>query len=176
MKIAGSGSVSQRHGSADPYSNPDPHQNVMDRQCTGGISEYRIQKLMYINYQCTCFLKWRLDLLILMGANTLLGTLEGVGPKNLDSFGPKSHSLRFLSFLGPKKINFQGLHPFQWPSKWICPHKNHYSRANNRYIISYCWKRLFFPPNPKTNPGCGTGISVMKTTLWLFFFLHLYIL
>ena len=27
MKIEGSGSISQRHGSADP----DPHQNVMDR-------------------------------------------------------------------------------------------------------------------------------------------------
>ncbi len=29
-KIAGSGSISQRHGSADP--DPDPHQNVMDPQ------------------------------------------------------------------------------------------------------------------------------------------------
>ncbi len=28
MKIEGSGSISQRHGSADP----DPHQNVMDPQ------------------------------------------------------------------------------------------------------------------------------------------------
>jgi hypothetical protein len=28
MKIEGSGSISQRHGSADP--DPDPHQNVMD--------------------------------------------------------------------------------------------------------------------------------------------------
>jgi hypothetical protein len=27
-KIAGSGSISQRHGSADP--DPDPHQNIMD--------------------------------------------------------------------------------------------------------------------------------------------------
>jgi hypothetical protein len=27
-KIAGYGSISQRHGSADP--DPDPHQNVMD--------------------------------------------------------------------------------------------------------------------------------------------------
>ena len=27
-KIAGPGSISQRHGSADP--DPDPHQNVMD--------------------------------------------------------------------------------------------------------------------------------------------------
>jgi hypothetical protein len=35
-KIAGpgsaSGSISQRHGSADPYPDPDPHQNVMDPQ------------------------------------------------------------------------------------------------------------------------------------------------
>ncbi len=29
-KIGGSGSISQRHGSADP--DPDPHQNVMDPQ------------------------------------------------------------------------------------------------------------------------------------------------
>jgi hypothetical protein len=33
-KIAGSGSesgsISQRHGSADPDPDPDPHQNVMD--------------------------------------------------------------------------------------------------------------------------------------------------
>jgi hypothetical protein len=29
-KIAGSGFISHRHGSADPY--PDPHQNVMDPQ------------------------------------------------------------------------------------------------------------------------------------------------
>jgi hypothetical protein len=28
MKIEGSGSISQRHGSADP--DPDPHQNVTD--------------------------------------------------------------------------------------------------------------------------------------------------
>jgi hypothetical protein len=30
MKIAGSGFISQRHGSADP--DPDPHQNVTDPQ------------------------------------------------------------------------------------------------------------------------------------------------
>ena len=30
MKIEGSGSISQRHGSSDP--DPDPHQNVMDPQ------------------------------------------------------------------------------------------------------------------------------------------------
>jgi hypothetical protein len=30
MKIEGSGSISQRHGSAVPDSDADPHQNVMD--------------------------------------------------------------------------------------------------------------------------------------------------
>ncbi len=30
MKTEGSGSISQRHGSADPDPDPDPHQNVMD--------------------------------------------------------------------------------------------------------------------------------------------------
>jgi hypothetical protein len=29
-KIAGSGSISQRHGSADPDPDPDPPRNVMD--------------------------------------------------------------------------------------------------------------------------------------------------
>jgi hypothetical protein len=34
MRIAGSesGSINNRHGSADPNSEPDPHQNVMDPQ------------------------------------------------------------------------------------------------------------------------------------------------
>jgi hypothetical protein len=31
-KIAGSGSISQRHGSADPDPDPDPPQNVTDPQ------------------------------------------------------------------------------------------------------------------------------------------------
>jgi hypothetical protein len=31
-KIAGSGSISQKHGSADPDPDPDPPQNVMDPQ------------------------------------------------------------------------------------------------------------------------------------------------
>ena len=31
-KIAGYGSISQRHGSADPDPDPDPHQNVIDPQ------------------------------------------------------------------------------------------------------------------------------------------------
>jgi hypothetical protein len=41
-KIAGSGSISQRHGSADPDPDPDPYQNVMDPQhCTA--SKYFVE-------------------------------------------------------------------------------------------------------------------------------------
>jgi hypothetical protein len=32
MKIEGSGSISQKHGSADLDPDPDPHQNFMDPQ------------------------------------------------------------------------------------------------------------------------------------------------
>jgi hypothetical protein len=38
VKIEGSGSISQRHGSSDP--DPDPHQNVMDPQHWNKASEF----------------------------------------------------------------------------------------------------------------------------------------
>jgi hypothetical protein len=31
---------------------------------------------------------WRLYIMVLRGATSLLGALEGVGPENLDFFGP----------------------------------------------------------------------------------------
>jgi hypothetical protein len=47
-KIAGSGSISQRHGSADPYL--DPPQNVMD----GGVNGYftALDGLVGLGEQC----------------------------------------------------------------------------------------------------------------------------
>jgi hypothetical protein len=58
-------------------------------------------------------------------------------PKQLQQnsafFGPKWH----------KKVSIFRVHRFQWPSKWICPHQNNYSRAiNNRYtlIVTLCVK------------------------------------
>jgi hypothetical protein len=45
----------------------------------------------------------RLDLIILMRANPLLGPLEEVGLENLDFFWPKWHSFRSLPLQGPKK-------------------------------------------------------------------------
>ncbi len=47
-------------------------------------------------------------------------------------------------FLGPNGIHFArcpfgAQKIFQWPSKWICPHQNHYvpRHINNRYINSW---------------------------------------
>jgi hypothetical protein len=45
-------------------------------------------KLMHIKLPMYLFFIWRLELIILMGANPLLGPLEGMGPENLEFFGP----------------------------------------------------------------------------------------
>ncbi len=42
--------------------------------------------------------------MILRGATSLLEALEGVGPENLDFFGPKWASL--VQFQGPKKSEY----------------------------------------------------------------------
>ena len=43
-KIAGSGSISQRHGSSDP--DPDPHQNVIDPDhCPPGVTREKPKAL-----------------------------------------------------------------------------------------------------------------------------------
>ncbi len=46
MKIEGSGSISQRHGSADP--DPDPHQNVMDPLNTAPRKRFRVMPDVYL--------------------------------------------------------------------------------------------------------------------------------
>ena len=55
-------------------------------------------------------------------AHPLLGPLEGVGPENLEAISR------------PKKVSIFRAHPFQWPSKWICPPQNYYvlRHINNR--------------------------------------------
>ncbi len=44
-----------------------------------------------------------------------------------------------LGLFEPKKVLIFRAHPFQWPTKSICPHTNHYvpRHINNRYINSY---------------------------------------
>jgi hypothetical protein len=45
--------------------------------------------LRYIKLPMYHLFLWRLYLMVLRGATSLLGALEGVGPENLDFFGPK---------------------------------------------------------------------------------------
>jgi hypothetical protein len=85
------------------------------------------------------FFIWSLYLRILMGANSLLGPLDGVGPENLEVLGPKWHSLCSLSFEGPKKSRFSASTlpmalKMDFPaSKLLCP-----ALYKNRYINSQC--------------------------------------
>ncbi len=53
--------------------------------------------------KCTDFFIWRLDLMILMGANLLLGLLEGLDPENRDFFGSRNGNKRSECNLGPKQ-------------------------------------------------------------------------
>ncbi len=77
--------------------------------------------LGYIKLQMYQLFLWRLYLMVLRGATSLLRALEGVGPENLDFFGPKWRSLRSMPLV-------MMLHP-----------QNHYipRHKNNRYINSY---------------------------------------
>jgi hypothetical protein len=93
---------------------------------------------MYIKLPIYLFSKWGLDLMILMGANPLLGPLEGVGPEYRDIFETQM-ALASLDVISvPKIILIFRSPPFQWPSSWICPHQNDFvpRHINNRYIKS----------------------------------------
>jgi hypothetical protein len=59
MKIEGSGSrsISQRHGSADPHPNPDPHQNVMDPQHCVNHFATAMLFLLIVRLVCLFFMR-----------------------------------------------------------------------------------------------------------------------
>ncbi len=72
--------------------------------------------VMYIKLPMYLFLYMALGLL--MGANSLLGPLEGVGTENLDFLGLKWHSLCSLPKrvpFEPKKVSIFRANPFQSP-------------------------------------------------------------
>jgi hypothetical protein len=91
-------SISRAHPTPScPSNGCCPHQ----KHYAGAVFNHRCIKLpMYL------FLIWRGDLMILIGANSLLCPLEG----NLEFFGSKRHLLRLLPFQGPKycSLDFQG--------------------------------------------------------------------
>ncbi len=71
-KIAGSGfasgSISQRHGSADPDPDPDPHQNVTDPQHCFKDSNFISSYLFLISYLQAHYLQsWKFNFLLKFG-------------------------------------------------------------------------------------------------------------
>jgi hypothetical protein len=54
------------------------------------------------------FFEWCLDLMILMGANPLLGPLEVVGPESFDFFGPNGTCFVCCHFRAQKGLDFHG--------------------------------------------------------------------
>jgi hypothetical protein len=86
--------------------------------------------------------------MVLRRANSLLGALEGVGPGNLDFFGPKCHSLRLLQFQSPKKSRFSWSNPYNGHCNGYCPPQKHYvpCHKNNRCINSYNLQRAMSRP------------------------------
>ncbi len=71
--------------------------------------------------------------MILMRENPLLGPLEGVGPENLDFFGPKWSRLSRCHFRAQKSLNFQGP-PLPMALEMDFPYIPRH--INNRYINS----------------------------------------
>jgi hypothetical protein len=95
-----------------------PHPSYTQQHTTtynNTTQQHYTTALGYIKLPMYQLFLWRLNLMVFRGATSLLGALEGVGPENLDFFGPKWQLLRSLPFQGPKRLNFQG-HPFQCPS------------------------------------------------------------
>ena len=75
---------------------------VLKRLCIVQLNSYQIHFMAHKTPSCDTIMLSKvfditvLDLMILMWSHPLLGQLEGVGPENLDFFGPKWHSLRSL--------------------------------------------------------------------------------
>jgi hypothetical protein len=57
----------------------------------------------------------------------------------LDLFWAQLALAFLVAISGPKKVSIFRAHPFQWPSKWICPHQNNYVPRHKQqvYINSY---------------------------------------
>jgi hypothetical protein len=66
---------------------------------------------------------WHLYLMVLRGATSLLGALEGVGPENRDFFLGQMALASLMPFQGPKKSWFSGLTPSNAPRNDVAPLK-----------------------------------------------------
>ncbi len=67
--------------------------------------------------------------MVLRGATSLLGTLEGVGPENLNFFWAQMAITSLVPFQGPKKSRFSGATPSNAPRNDVAPLKTITYRA-----------------------------------------------
>ncbi len=68
---------------------------------THNNTQHYTTALGYIKLPMYQLFLWRLYIMVLRGATSWLGALEGVGPENLDFFGPKWLEQKKSWFLGP---------------------------------------------------------------------------
>jgi hypothetical protein len=88
---------------------PSNTQNTQQHTTTdNNTQQQNTTAVGYIKLPMYHLFLWRLYLMVLRSATSLLGALEGVGPENLDFFGPKWHSLHSCHFRAQKSLDFQG--------------------------------------------------------------------
>ncbi len=113
-----------------------PHPSYTQQHTT--TLQHYTTALGYIKLPMYLLFLWRLYIMDLRAATSLLGALEGMGPENLDFFG--HNSTRYACAIsGPKKVLIFRAHPFQCHSYWCCTPQNPYvpRHRNSRYINSY---------------------------------------
>ncbi len=84
-------------------------------------------------------------LVTLIGANPLLGPLEGMGPEIETFLDPELAMGEASAVKGQKRSRFSGPIPFYWPLNWFCPH-----RGGGRYEV---------PLTPPPHPPSGTAFA-----------------
>ena len=87
--------------------NSSSHNTASRRPPHPSYTQQHTTALGYIKLPMYQLFLWCLYLMVLRGATSLLGALEGVGPENLDFFGPKWHLLRSCHFRAQKSLDFQ---------------------------------------------------------------------
>jgi hypothetical protein len=103
-----------RRGRGRPANHPPSPEYLLTQHCKAtsppllhttthnNIQQHYTTALGYIKLPMYQLFLWRLYIMVLRGATSLLGALEGVGPENQD-------------FFGPKKVKIFRAHPFQCP-------------------------------------------------------------
>jgi hypothetical protein len=81
---------------------PHPSYTQQHTKTHNNIQQHDTTALRYIKLPMYQLFLWRLYIMVLRGATSLLGALEG------DFLGPKWHSLRSCHFRAQKSLDFQG--------------------------------------------------------------------